>query len=93
MSLASLSDLSQQYPSLCQLVANLQLFRVQVTRLSIFTCTLKRSSLFLITHTESLDEGDLLSEFSRASTGSGKLGLLSNNSSLRTLATTLQERQ
>lgn len=57
----------------------------------------RRSSQFLVTPTESLDKGDLLSEFSRAmmttSTGSDQLGLLSDNSSLHTLATTIQERQ
>jgi len=57
----------------------------------------RRSSQFLVTPTESLDKGDLLSEFSRAmmttSTGSDQLGLLSDNTSLHTLATTIQERQ
>ena len=57
----------------------------------------RRSSQFLVTPTESFDKGDLLSEFSRAmmttSTGSDQLGLHSDNTSLQSLATTIQERQ
>ena len=57
----------------------------------------RRSSQFLVTPTESFDKGELLSEFSRAmmttSTGSDQLGLLSDNTSLHNLATTIQERQ
>jgi len=57
----------------------------------------RRSSQFLVTPTESFDKGELVSEFSRAmmttSTGSDQLGLLSDNTSLHNLATTIQERQ
>eukprot|EP00092_Neocalanus_flemingeri_P032623 GFUD01035484.1.p1 GENE.GFUD01035484.1~~GFUD01035484.1.p1 ORF type:complete len:1136 (+),score=438.78 GFUD01035484.1:195-3602(+) len=57
----------------------------------------RRSSQFLVTPTESLDKGDLLSEFSRAmmttSTGSDQLGMHSEMTSLHTLATVIQERQ
>jgi len=57
----------------------------------------RRSSQFLVTPTDSLDKGDLLSEFSKAmmttSTGSDQLGLHSDNTSLHTLATAIQERQ
>ena len=57
----------------------------------------RRSSQFLVTPTESLDKGDILSEFSRAmmttSTGSEQLGMQSDNGSLSTLASAIAERQ